>query len=273
MINLGTKRLPSASLKILAGALVGLATIAGLCAQTRRQLQVEVGPNQQIKIVASDVSYGEVLRALEAKLSWEIEIPTIADELNISNIRVEEKHPQDALAKLLEGSKLGYAFLGGANGSRILKVVVIPSPKGEGATQDTASSSLAYDSTKAENSSPLPMQALGPTAIEPNQAAVGATPEGPHASSRMPLSDAVKVIGAPSGVSPQDVGRRTTFSSSDAAKVIGVPPGVSPDEVGRMTTLTISEASKITGVPPGMSPSDVGKTVTLPLPTGPGKHP
>jgi len=60
------------------------ATLAlAICAQAPRRLQVEVGPNQQVSILARDVSYGEVLQAFERKLGWEIEIPALADELKL----------------------------------------------------------------------------------------------------------------------------------------------------------------------------------------------
>ena len=131
MANLRTKSLASPSLSILAAAFISLALIPPMCAQAPRQLQIEVGANQQVSILADDVSYGEILRALQTELGWEIEIPALADELKLSHVRVEAKQPQDALAELLAGSKLGYAFLGGVKGSGILKVVVIPSTPGE----------------------------------------------------------------------------------------------------------------------------------------------
>jgi len=37
-------------------------------AQTPPQLSVKVGANQQVRILGSNVSYGEVLRALQRKL-------------------------------------------------------------------------------------------------------------------------------------------------------------------------------------------------------------
>jgi hypothetical protein len=248
---------------------------------------VAVGPNQQVRILASDVSYGEVLRVLQAKLDWEMEIPALADELKLSYMRVEAKQPQDALAKLLEGSRLGYAFLGGVNGSRILKVLVIPSTTREaGETQEPVSSSPVPDNAQAGASLSVSTQAQAANASD-----------GPEKSSKMSLSDAINAIGAPpgvspvdvgrttifsiseaagkvpAGVSPADVGRKTTFSISEATEIMGVPPGVSPADVGRMMTLSISDAASMIGVPPGVSPSDVGKTITLPLQTGPGKRP
>jgi hypothetical protein len=263
MINLMRRRPASVTLRILSGVLIGVALASSIFAQAPRQLKVEVEPNQRVWILASDVSYGEVLRALQGKLGWEIEIPVLADELKLSYINVEAKQPQDALAKLLEGSGLGYAFSGGANGSRILKVIVISSTSGEaGLTQDAVSSAPIPDNAQAGASLSLPTQAQ-----------VATTSDGSEKSSKKSLSDAINAIGAPPGVSPSDVGRKTTFSISNAAGMMGVPPGVSPSDVGRMTTLQISDAAKIMGVPPGVSPGDVGKTVTLPLPTGPGQHP
>ena len=244
--------------RILVAVFIGTVLAPTIMAQAPRQLKVEFGPNQQIRILANDVSYGEVLRALQGKLGWDIEIPRLADELKLSNILVEAKQPQDALAKLLEGSRLGYAFLGAANGSHILKVIVIPTTPLEGVvTQDAFSTSPI---PKSENT------------IQADETVVS-TPERPRAPSTMPLSDAIKAIGVPPGGSPADVGQMKTFPISDAAKTMGVPPGVSPADVGQMMTLSMSEAAKIIGVPPGMSPSDVGKTISSPLPTGRGQRP
>jgi hypothetical protein len=254
------RRLASAPVRILLLVLIGVALAPAICAQAPRQLQVDVGPNQQVSILASNVSYGEVLRALQTKLGWEIEIPPLADELKISRVRVEAK-PQDVLGKLLEESKLGYAFQAGEKGSHIMKVVVIPSTAGEvTATADTASSAATPDNAEAGASLPLATQGQAVT-------------DRPDAPSKLTLSEAIRAMGVPPGISPDDVGRVKNFSLHDAPKIMGVPPGVSPVDVGRVTTLPISDAAKIIGVPPGVSPSNVGKTITLPLPTGPGKRP
>ena len=244
MGNLKLRKL--ANFRNLAGVLISAALAPAICAQGPRQLQVEVGPNQQIRILAKEVSYGEVLRALRVKSGWEIEIPPSADELKLSYVHVETTQPSIALGKLLESSGLGYAFLGGVHGSRIVKVFVIPSaPLETSVTHDTASP--VPDNSLAQVSPPPPVQAQAGTTSQPNAAAGEATPELPLAPSTMPLADAVNAIGVPPGVSPADVGRAMTFPISDAARIVGVPPTISP--------------------------SNVGKTTTLPLPTGPGKHP
>jgi hypothetical protein len=259
-LNLLISRLLKPTMRTVTGVL-GIAVLASLIhAQAPRHLQVEVGPNQQVLIVASEVSYGEVLRTMQQKLGWEIEVPAVADELKISYIRLETKQPRDALAKLLEGSRLGYAFQGEANGAHIQKVVVIVSAGEAGTTKDTVTIKTNVDSTNSGSSVSAAPQVAG-------------TAERPQAPSMMPLAEAINAIGAPAGVPPAEVGRRMTFSISDAANVMGVPPGVSPDEVGKMTVLPMSAAAKIIGVAPGASASDVGKTMTLPLPSGPGKRP
>jgi len=246
MANLRLKML--ANFRILAGIFISAALAPTICAQTLPRLQVEVGPNQQVTILASNVSYGEVLRALQKKLRWEIEIPPLADELKLAYARVEPTQPQIALAKLLEGSGLGYAFMGGVNGSRHVTLFIIPfSPRETGATHDRASNSPISENAVTEVSPPLPAQGQAGATSQPNAAAAETTPEPLPAPSTMPLVDAINAIGVPSGVSPDDVGRAMTFPISEAAKIMGVPPGVSP------------------GV--------VGKTITVPLPTGPGQHP
>ena len=237
-----------ASLKIGGTFFISAALAVAASAQAPRQLQVEVGANQQVRISASSMSYGEALRTLQRELGWEIEIPPLADELTLSFVRVEATQPQDALAKLLEGSGLGYAYLGGVNGSRrILKVVVIPSTQREARAiqRDTAPDSPTRNNAVVGTSLTLPAQGQAVTTIQPNATAVETLP--PEAPLRMPLSEAIKAIGGPPGLSLVDVGRTTRFPISDAARIMGVPPG--------------------------MSPGDVGKTTTFPLPTGPGKHP
>lgn len=248
MANRTIRSLANPYLRILAAAFISVALMPVISAQSPRQLQIEVGASQQILILANDVSYGEVLRSLQEKLGWEIEIPALADQLKLSYVRVEAKQPQDALAELLAGSKLGYAFLGGAKGSRILKVVVIPSTPGESSATENAVTSLPIpDSAQAGVSLPM--------------------------AQTMPLSEAIDAIGVPPGALPAEVGRMKTFSMSDAAQMVGVPSGASPDSVGRMTTFPISDAAQIVGVPPGVSPDSVGKTVTLPPASGSSRRP
>jgi len=272
MANLKVRNL--ASLKFGGTLFISVALASAMLAQAPPQLQVEVGPNQQVRILARDVSYGEVLRALRGKSGWEIEIPPLADELKLSYVQVETTQPEIALAKLLEGSRLGYAFLSRVNGSGGLKVLVIPpAPREPSLTQETASSPPTPDNIVTGASLPLAAQAPAVTTIEPNATTAETTPELPPAPSTMPLADAINAIGVPPGVSPADVGKAMRFPISDAANIMGVPPGVSPADVGKAMTFPISDAANIMGVPPGVSPADVGKTITMPLPTGPGKHP
>jgi hypothetical protein len=200
-----------ANFRILAGALIIAALAPVICAQAPRQLQVEVGTNQQISILARDVSYGEVLRTLEGKLGWEMEIPPLADELKLSCVRVETTQPQTALAQLLEGSRLGYAFLVGVN-THNMKVIVIPStPREATFVWDTTSSSPIPDNTVAGASLPLPAQAQPATTLQPNATAVDTMPEQPKAQSTMPLAEAISAMGVPPGVSRADVGKTTTM--------------------------------------------------------------
>src|ERR1700687_1634761 len=246
MGNLKLRKL--ANFRNLAGVLISAALAPAICAQGPRQLQVEVGPNQQIRILARDVSYGEVLRALRGKSGWEIEVPPLADEMKLSYVHVETTQPSIALVKLLESSGLGYAFLGGVHGSRIVKVFVIPAtPREASVTQDTTSSPRIPDNAVAQVSPPPPVQAQAETTSQPNASAAEATSELPLAPSTMLLEDAVNAIGVPPGVSPADVGLAMTFPISDEARIVGVPPTISP--------------------------GNVGKTTTLPIPTGPGQHP
>jgi len=258
----------------MAAVLISAALVPAVCAQTSRQLQVEVGPNQQVRILARDVSYGEVLRALQKKLGWEVEIPALADELKPSYVRVETTQPQIALTKLLEGSGLGYAFLSEVDESRHIKVFIIPlNPREASAAHDKASGTPVSDNAVAGVSLPPATQEQAVTSTQPNATTAETTPERPPAPSTMPFSEAINAIGVPPGVSPDDVGKATTFPISDAAKIMGTPPGVSPGDVGRTTTLPNSDAAKIMGGPAGTSLDSVSKTKILPLPTGPGQRP
>jgi hypothetical protein len=246
MGNLKLRKL--AKFRIQMWLMISAALAPALYAQAPKQLQVDVGPNQQVRIVASEVSYGEVLRALQRKLGWEIEIPPMADELKLSNVRIEALQPQIGLVKLLEGSRLGYAFLRDVNGSGRMKVLVIPLPAREASPmQRSASTPPVTETVMAGTPLPLPAQPQTGATSQPSAAAAEITPDQPPAPQTMSLADAINAIGAPPGVSTEDVGKAMTYSISDAARIMGFPPGVSP--------------------------TDVGKTVTMPLPTGPGKRP
>jgi len=236
----------AAKFRIQAGLIITAALAPAIYAQTPKQLQVDVGPNQQIKIVASEVSYGEVLLVLQTKLGWQIEIPPIADELKLSYVRIEALQPQIGLVKLLEGSRLGYAFLRDVKGSGRMKVLIIPLPEHE-AMRSSASSPPVPENAMSGTSLLLPAEGQAAATSQPNAAAAESTAAQPLAPLTMPLADAINAIGVPPDVSPSDVGKAMTFSISDAARIMGFPPGVSP--------------------------ADVGKTVTMPLPTGPGKRP
>jgi hypothetical protein len=246
MKNLNPRKV--ARFRIQAGLIISAALAPAICAQAPKQLQVDVGPTQQVRIVASEVSYGEVLRVLQRKLGWEIEIPPIADELKISYLCIEAPQPQIILARLLEGSRLGYAFLRDVNRSGRMKVLVIPPPAREaGLTQTVGSAPTARESVMAGTTTPRPAQAQVEATSRPSAAATEITPDEPPAPLTMPLEDAIKIIGVPPNVSPTDVGKAMTFSISDAARIMGFPPGVSP--------------------------SDVGKTISMPLPDGPARRP
>ena len=270
MANLRLRKL--VHFRILAGVFVSAVLAPAMCAQTPRQLQVEGGPNQEIRILASGVSYGEVLRALQEKLGWEIEIPALADELKLSSVDIKATQPPIALAKLLEGSGLGYALLAGEKKSQSVKVIVIPStPREASVNHETAPRAPIPDNAVAGASSPPPAPAPAAPPVEPTAPAGDA--EQSEAVSTMPLSEAINAMGVPPDVSSADVGRAVTLPLSEAINAMGVPPGVSSADVGRTMTLPISEAAGIMGVPPGMTSDDVGKTTTLPLPTRPGNHP
>jgi hypothetical protein len=270
LTNLAIRRL--ATFKILAAVFLSAALAPLIYPQSTPQLQVEIGTNHEIHILANDVSYGEVLRALQKKLGWEIEIPPLANELKLSSVRIETMEPSVAFAKLLEGSRLGYALLAAKSKSQIVRVFVIPlTPRETSGNQDATLRPPISDDAETRATLPLPAQAPSATPIEP--AAPVADAEQLEAVPTMPLSEAINVMGVPPGVSLGDIGETNTIPISEAINVMGVPPGVSPGDIGETNTIPISEAATIMGVPPGISPGDVGKTTTSPLPTGPGMGP
>src|ERR1700676_1797331 len=178
MGNLRPRKL--AKFAILAGLFVSVALAPAIYAQAPKQLQVDVGPSQQVKIVASDVSYGEVLGVLQKKLGWEIEIPAIADELKLSDVRIEALQPEIGLIKLLEGSRLGYAFLRDVNGSGRMKVFVIPLPAREASlTQSSASTPPAPENVMAGTTLPPPAKAQAGATSQPSAATAEITPDQP----------------------------------------------------------------------------------------------
>ena len=107
MANLKLRKL--VNFRNLAAMLISAALVPAVCAQASRQLQVEVGVNQHVAILASNVSYWEVLRALQRKLGWGVEIPALADELKPSYVRVETTQPQLALTNFWKAA--GWATL------------------------------------------------------------------------------------------------------------------------------------------------------------------
>jgi hypothetical protein len=246
--------------------LVSLAMASLAWGQGAPRLEIAVSPSGQVKIFARAVSYGEVLRALQDKLGVAIEIPKQADELKLDYACIEASPPDEALKKLLEGSRLGYAWLAGSH--RLEKVVIL-APRAQQASESTLS---PPDTTL------YPLQARSPDAVDiassPIEAEKGVV-EDPGSlrvppAQVWPLTEAGIVNGTESSLAAPGP---STMPLSEAVNAIGVPPGVSPADVGRTMTFPVSDAASIMGVPPGVSPGDVGRTTTTPLPTNRGKHP
>ena len=256
----------------LLGTLISFAFGASASAQSVPRLQVEVGPNQQISIIGSDLSYGEVLRALQKKLGWVIEFPASVDELRLEHVRIEATEPRIAIAKLLEGTRFGFGMVSGGNNSKSVKVFIIPKTLSDSSASSDAISPAAGN-TEARTSLPVPDGIQVPSvSIEPSApAATDAKQLGGQPA--VPLSEAANTMGVPPGMAPTAVGSTATLPISDAANIMGVPPDVLPRNVGSSTTLPLSEVVRMMGVPPGMSVDAVGKTTILPIPTGSGQHP
>jgi hypothetical protein len=223
---MGAKHLYGKTLSILLASLV---VVPLVCGQNTSKLEVEVSRAGQVKILACEVSYGQVLRALRGKLDVEIEIPPLADNLKLSYARIDSARPEEAFEKLLEGSGLGYGLLRGASGPRIRKVVVVGSTP-----QNAAGKAILVPA-------PNPLIAQAPEMqMRPfNEEDI--------------LNDA-ESVGAPEEAT---VGLEKLFAESSP-----VSGGTSPIAV----VLPLSEAEKLLGVPAGVPPEEVGITKTLALP-------
>ena len=260
--------------RLLLATLISFAFGVSASAQSVPRLQVEVGPNQQITIIGSDLSYGEVLRALQKKLGWEIEFPATADELKLERVRIEATEPRMAIEKLLEGTRFGFGMVSEANNFKSVKVFIIPKTLSEpSASSDAVSISPTAANTETRTTSPVAAGTQVPSvSIEPSApAATDAKQLGGQPA--VPLAEAVNTMGVPPGMAPTAVGSTATLPISDAANIMGVPPDVLPRSVGSSTTLPLSEVVRMMGVPPGMSVDTVGKTTILPMPTGSGQRP
>jgi hypothetical protein len=242
--------------------LVSLAMASLVWGQEAGRLEVEVSPSGQVRIFARAVSYGVVLRALEDKLGVTIEIPAEADELKLDYARIEASRPEEALARVLEGSGLGYGWL--AQAHRLTKVVIVARP-GEPA-KGTSVSTLGPAAD--------PLQDRSPDAVDSASFPVQTESEGTeNQGSRLAppvetwsLSEAGIVNGTEPGLAARGA----------AEPQINPLPAESQPTVGETprpgVTRPLSDAANVVGIPPGVSAGDVGKTRVLPLPP-PGRRP
>ncbi len=77
----------------LPALLLGLGIPLLVWGQSTARLEVEASPGQGVKIVAQQVSYGEVLRAFQQKLGVPIDIPPAADQLLLSYVHIDATPP------------------------------------------------------------------------------------------------------------------------------------------------------------------------------------
>ena len=255
--------------RIRVSLFIGLLLAGSMNAQTSGQLRVELRSNHQIKIIAMGVTYGNILRALQENLGWEVEFPAMADEVKPSEINVEATDPPTLIRRLLEESHFGYAIQL-ASDSRPVKVV-ITAPATQPAST-TADGNGLSPSIPSDNEAP---SMSGIARLNKDSVLVTGQPNESdhHLPVSMPLSDAAKNMGVPRGVSPGDVGITNILPISGAAAVMGTSLGASSSDVGSSMAISLSRASEIIGNPPNVSPGDVGKTIVLPLGNGSSSSP
>lgn len=200
------------------------------------KLEVEVSPSGQVKILARDVSYAQILRALQEKLDVVIEIPPLAEELKLSYARIDAAQPEEAFEKLLTGSGLGYGLRREANTLRIVKAVVVA------LTQKRANGEAIQVPT-------------GPTVP---------TPQVPQIAAQ-PLSEA-GIVTNPQFGKPGEATTGRLEKLSPESQPVGEAP-LTP--VNR----PLSDAARAVGVPGGALEGEIGKTKTLPLPPEGQKRP
>ncbi len=241
--------------------LLGLLIPLLVSGQSSSRLEVQVSPARGVKIMAQQVSYGEVLRALRRTLDVSMEIPEAADKLMLSYAQIDAATPAEALEKLLAGSGLGYALLEQEGGGQLKRVIVVPGEKQTGS---------AIDATTLATGPSLPSlpggRAVVPFRFEGREADDETNDTDgeitvPELQQR-PLTEAGKVIGMDSGPEAAEAVAEHVYalplSAYPVVQKFASPPIIRP----------LSAAARVMGVPPGISPEKVGKMKTYSLPTG-----
>ncbi len=256
--------------------LLGLLIPLLVSGQSSSCLEVEVSPARGVKIMAQQVSYGEVLRTFQRALDVPMEIPQAADQLALSYVRIDAATPAEALEKLLAGSGLGYALLERVDGSQLQKVIVLHWG-GESGDEKGALASAAG----SPRANPPPLRVSIPSWPARREAEVddseeeSAVPE----VQRRPLSEAGEVIGMDSGPEAAAALAEQIFAlplesqplvlQFDSLSLASLPPQDSPvlQEFDPLPVIRpLAAAAEVMGLAPGVSPEEVGKTKTHPLP-------
>ncbi len=239
--------------------LLGLLIPLLVSGQSSSHLELQVSPARGVKIMAQQVSYGEVLRAFQQKLGVPMDIPPAADQLVLSYAHIDAATSAEVLQKLLAGSGLGYALLQQVGGSQLQKVIVLHWG-GESGGEKGALASAAG----SPRANPPPLRVSIPSWPARREAEVDDSEEEitvPEAQQR-PLPEAGELIGMEAG---------SDVAEAVAEQVYELPLESYPVvlKLGRLpVTRPLSEAAEVMGVPPGVSPEEVGKMKTYSLPTG-----
>jgi hypothetical protein len=258
--------------------LLGLGIPLLVWSQSASRLEVEASPGQGVKIVAQQVSYGEVLRALAQKLGVPMDIPPAADQLVLSYAHIDAATPAQALQKLLTGSGLGYALLQQVGGNRLQKVIVVHWEGGSTGQREPPPVPAATPPRPRPAAAQASMPSRRPDWQEvevDDSEGESAVPE----AQRRPLSEAGEVIGMDSGpeaaaalaeqVSELPVESYPVIHKFDSLAVASLPPQDSPvrQEFDPLPVIRpLAAAAELMGLAPGVSPAEVGKTKTYPLP-------
>lgn len=168
---------------------------------TLSRLEVEVTAQEQVRLVAQQVTYGDLLRVLERRLGVPIKMAESVERSPLDFIQVEAASPEQALAELLRPSGFGYAIFFEPSGRRMRRVVVFsesePAEK-ERLLADTASDAHPQPITESNLAEPAP----GTSETAEGDAGEALVP----GAERRPLEEAAaEVLGLPPGLAAQAV--------------------------------------------------------------------
>lgn len=216
---------------------------------------VEVRPSGGVAIMALETTYGEVLRALQAKLHVAMDISPLAETLKLNYASIDAATPEEAFQELLSSSGLDYALLRQPQGHRLEKVVIFRvqhERSRESVNQPTAAAAGPTSEAGRESVGRLTPSTAGQASDNDQTSPV------PRMKIR-PLSEAGEAVGLESGSTEEAL----------AEHIEDLPPEAQPviQNINSVAVIVpLADAAKVMGVPRGVSPADVGRSIIIPLP-------